>query len=320
MFLGCVNLTNITIPNGVTDIGIFAFSKCSSLKNIIIPENVINIKQDTFSECSSLESVTIPNNVTSIGIRAFMECSSLTNISISNAVESIGDEAFYKCSSLKNITIPNSVTKIGRSAFYECKDLADIQISNNVTSIGDYAFADCKGPIICNTNSKIHEYAESKGIPYILLDNIETDIGEEYKVNKEETWDISKNGDGSIIAKWTLEDKKITISGIGNMKEGNSSDYVFCPKKYTKLVEKIVINLGITSIGEFLDCCNLKEIDIPNSVTRIGYGAFRECDSLKYINVEENNLNYISVNGILYSKDMTEIITIPATKELIINI
>ena len=44
------------------------------------------------------------------------------------------------------------------------------------------------------------------------------EIGTEYEIKEEETWDISKNGDGSVIAKWTLEDRTITISGNGEMK------------------------------------------------------------------------------------------------------
>ena len=49
------------------------------------------------------------------------------------------------------------------------------------------------------------------------------EIGTEYEIKEEETWDISKNGDGSVIAKWTLDDKTITISGNGEMKSWSSS-------------------------------------------------------------------------------------------------
>ena len=69
-----------------------------------IPESVTSIGKWTFSRCSSLTSITIPNSVTNIGEGAFYGCSSLTSITIPNSVTSIGEGAFYGCSSLTSIT------------------------------------------------------------------------------------------------------------------------------------------------------------------------------------------------------------------------
>ena len=90
-FLGCSNLTSITIPDGVTSIGKESFRGCSSLTNITIPDGVTSIGDGAFNNCSSLTSITIPNSVTSIGDYAFDGCSSLTSITIPNSVTSIGD-------------------------------------------------------------------------------------------------------------------------------------------------------------------------------------------------------------------------------------
>jgi hypothetical protein len=110
---------NVTIPNGVTDIGNW-FSSCYGLTSVTIPNGVTSIGEGAFSSCYGLTSVTIGNSVMSIGNRAFYGCSGLTSVTIPNGVESIGNEAFYGCSGLMSITIPNSVASIGNRAFYGC--------------------------------------------------------------------------------------------------------------------------------------------------------------------------------------------------------
>ena len=59
-------VTEFVIPNGVTSIGIMAFSGCSGLTNITIPDSVMSIGDYAFDGCEGLTSVTIGNSVTSI--------------------------------------------------------------------------------------------------------------------------------------------------------------------------------------------------------------------------------------------------------------
>ena len=114
------NIVSVTISNGVTTIGNYAFSSCSRLTSITIPNSVTNIGGYAFYECSGLTSITIPNSVTSIGRSAFSGCSGLTSITIPNSITTIESETFYKCYGLTSITIPNSITTIGGSVFYNC--------------------------------------------------------------------------------------------------------------------------------------------------------------------------------------------------------
>ncbi len=91
--------------------------------NIVIPDGVTGIGSYVFTKYSHLTSITIPDSVTSIGDGAFYKCSSLVNITIPDDVTSIGGRAFYACTGLESITIPNSVTHIGLSAFSDCSGL-----------------------------------------------------------------------------------------------------------------------------------------------------------------------------------------------------
>lgn len=77
-FGACSNLADVTIGNGVTYIGEYAFTYCTALTDIIIPDNVVDIEEGAFCNCSILTSVTIPDSVTRIGNGAFSRCESLT--------------------------------------------------------------------------------------------------------------------------------------------------------------------------------------------------------------------------------------------------
>ena len=153
-FEGCDNLTSVSIPDNVTNIGGGLFLDCSSLTSVVLPKDITSLSvhydhtiiegiYGFFEGCSSLALFTIPNSVTSIGEYAFRSCSALTSITIPNSVTGIGYNAFRGCSSLTSITIPNSITEINSGIFAYCSSLTSITIPNSVTSIGEYAFRSC---------------------------------------------------------------------------------------------------------------------------------------------------------------------------------
>ena len=138
-----MKLTNIVIPDGVTNIAEGAFSDDTSLTGIEIPASVICIGEAAFIDCTSLPIITIPGSVTNIGAGAFEACASLTNATINFGVVAIGEGAFSQCYTLANVTIPGSVTSLGRLAFAWCYDLASVTIGNGMTNMDEAAFENC---------------------------------------------------------------------------------------------------------------------------------------------------------------------------------
>lgn len=142
-FYGCPSLSSIIIPDSVTEIGRCAFYACHSLTTVTIPNSVTKIGHSAFYACISLTSITIPNGVKEIEGGAFSLCSGLTTITIANGLTAIGVGVFSICSSLTSIIIPDSITAIGSMAFSQCSNLKSITIPNSVREIGDDAFWDC---------------------------------------------------------------------------------------------------------------------------------------------------------------------------------
>ena len=89
---------------------------------LTIPEGITEIKSETFKSCDSLTSVTIPNSVTSIGGYAFNGCDGLISAIIPSSIRSIGDFAFCRSDSLTSVyCYATTPPKCGTEIFYDCK-------------------------------------------------------------------------------------------------------------------------------------------------------------------------------------------------------
>ena len=165
-FRFCNGLTEVIIPEGVTEIGDYAFSRCTSLAEVTIPENVTKMGFRAFYGCSNLktlnynaadcqsvsykgaqwtaiETLNIGENVKAINMGAFYGCTSLTEVTIPGSVTKIGNYAFCGCTGLTEVIIPEGVTEIGYDAFQGCSSLSSITVPESVTSIVSGVFAGC---------------------------------------------------------------------------------------------------------------------------------------------------------------------------------
>ena len=119
----------------------------------------------------------------------------------------------------------------------------------------------------------------------------------------------------------------VTSIGFGTFANCTSFTSVTIPDSVTSIGEyafynctsltSVTIPDSVTSIGEraFMDCTSLTSVTIPDSVTSIGERAFMNCTSLTSIPVNTDNLNYSSVDGVLFNKLQTSLILYPAGKE-----
>ncbi len=141
-FSGLKQLTTVSLPNSITDIGASVFTGCDHLQTINLPNNLTEIKIYTFQFCKSLTSITLPAGLTFISNYAFNGCESLESITFPATLEAIGQEAFQDCYEIKSLDIPEGVTSIGLDAFRNCKNLTTVTIPRSVTNFG-FPFTGC---------------------------------------------------------------------------------------------------------------------------------------------------------------------------------
>ena len=92
-----------------------AFAIDCGVTQYTIPDSVTTIGVNAFRSCTSLTSVTIGNGVTTIGEWAFQYCSSLTRVTIGKGVSEIGEYAFKNCSIDTIVCCPKIPPKINDS-------------------------------------------------------------------------------------------------------------------------------------------------------------------------------------------------------------
>ena len=144
-FLGCSELTSLTLPDGITSIGSSAFLGCSGLTSLTLPAGIKWIGSSAFNGCSGLTSLTLPDGIVFIDSRAFCGCSGLTSLNLPAGITSIGDDTFQGCSGLTSLTLPAGITRIGSYAFLNCSGLTSLTLPASITSIGSWAFQGCSG-------------------------------------------------------------------------------------------------------------------------------------------------------------------------------
>jgi len=349
-FYGCETLTDIIMSGNVTSIGEYAFYTCDSLTNIMIPDGVIRLEKGAFGYCKNLTSITIPASVTGDVRAAVRDCEKLTDIDVDennpnyssidgvlynkdrttliqypmgksnpiyyipDGVTNIGKNAFERCKNLISVTIPDGVTIIDENAFSDCENLTNIRIPASVITIAEDAFSGCESLTHVFYGGARSEWnsIDIGGYNYALEDadvyygcKLPWDCQIEYTIENGEVTITSCSSDlcGAFIIPETIEGYPVTEIG----------SYAF--DNCYKLVN-IIIPSGVTSIGNrAFDYCNsMTNITIPASVTSLGNEVFYDCGDLTSIDVDKNNPNYCSDDGVLFNKDKTTLIQYPEGK------
>jgi hypothetical protein len=207
-----------------------------------------------------------------------------------------GNFAFQNAYSLTSVTLPDSITDIGYNPFINCISLKEINVSKNNPN-----YTSIDGVLFDKKVTTIIAFPSGFEGDFTLPDSV-TDIGYNPFNNcfSLKEINVSKNNPNYTSIDGSLFNKEITelIFVSKNM----SGDYI--------------IPDSVTTIGDdaFYGCKLLTSVTTPNSVTSIGYGVFTDCRSLTKINVDENNQNYASIDGVLFNKDFTEILVHPRGK------
>ncbi len=262
-FCGLTSLTSVKMPDSLVNIGESSFNECTGLTTIVIPDSVTTISDGAFSGCERLTEVTLSNNLTTLSSGIFHNCRALKSISIPNGIKTIGSFSFAGCG-LVSLTIPDGVAEIGSSAFYMCSSLISVEISNSVTTIHSAAFSKCSSLTeieIPNSVTVMWDeiFRDCSNLASVVMPNNITFIG-----------NATFNGCSAL----TSLDIPNTVTRIG--------EFAFCG---CNSLEAIEIPYSVTSIweGAFQECSALTSIHMPNSITNIKDQLFKDCSNLTSI-------------------------------------
>ena len=281
-------VNSVTFNNSLETIGAYAFANCSYIQTISLPLSLKTIGESAFASCSKLTSLTLSENISAIGLNAFKNCTSIetlnynviefetnptndlnlftnlgnsttngTIVNIGANVKSIPNYLFRQSYNSNNIVevkfAENSVCEsIGVSSFDNCGNLKILTIPENIKTIGMWAFCKC----------------------YML---------EQINFNAVNCLDFTSGN-----ATFTMSGQNssgITIN-IGSNVEKIPAYFVydsndsFRPNLVAVNFEE---NSVCQSIGNaaFSYYTTLKSVNIPESVTKIGYAAFSGCTAIE---------------------------------------
>ena len=245
-FANCLNVTSVSIPASVKNIGDAAFLNCRELSTVRIYGTDKTIGNYAFYDCwklnslyvddvvswcgidlesfysnpmylgaslydqggHALQDIVIPASVNRIDDYAFICCPNLHSVTIEEGVKSIGEFAFFYCESLASVSLPGSLRYMGESAFCE-SGIKSLVLAEGITSIGEMAFLECNG------------------LTHVDVPN------------------------------------SVTVMGYGA--------FAFCNG-----LKSINLGSGLTYLDHYTlySCPALERVTVPNSVTSMGYGVF----------------------------------------------
>lgn len=273
------SIQKVVITNGITNIGECAFQGCVNLTDVSIPNSVKSLDYGCFGDCNALSGVKLPAGLEFIGDYAFTGCN-LQSIKFPSGLVSIGNYAFQLCP-FRSLPFPSGLVSIGTQAFNNCENLSgEIVLPASLTEFGWCVFA--------GTNH-ISAYVVEPGNP-----SLKSVDGILYTADMKTLIIGPIAYTGSIIIPEgveTIETGAVNYTQASEIKLPStlkvieSSALACCPN-----IQSIVFPEGLSALPDTVLywCSNLNAVSLPDTIERIGYAAFMNCFSLTDISIPDN--------------------------------
>ncbi len=163
-------IEKITIDDGVTNVGSYAFNDCTELYSVSLAKTCTRIGSHAFSGCKRLKALILPQQLTMLDSYAFDGCTRLDYAELPDSLTRIDGWAFRN-TALESVTVPKNVASIGNDAFSGCSKLKTITILNPECKIADSENTIPEGTVISGlSGSTAQQYAENYKREFVRLD------------------------------------------------------------------------------------------------------------------------------------------------------
>lgn len=323
LFYQCSELTgDIDIPHTVRAVGPYAFAGCSGLTGDLDLSGCSALYTRSFAGCKGLNGTLTLPNVTSIPAGIFIDCPFSGKLEIPEGVKSIGDYAFAMNNSstdgFSNITLPSTLKSIGAVAFQHRDGMENkLVLPDGLLHIGDFAFNHCTKFI--NTSVTIPSTVTTIGGDAAIAQG----TGEENTgYGGHVFYDSFYNNTAFVV-----EGDGVFCANNGVLMSSDGTRIVTYPMAKTD--ESYVIPEGVTQIDEMaFGRTKVKSITLPDSFVfsttvpeniinqsgnnfAVAMYVYNNCGEVL---TKDTNPNYKSVDGIVYSKDGTELWYVPTMR------
>lgn len=328
---------SVTVPYGVTNIVVNVFKE-SRISEVVIPSTVTYIERNAFYDCENLTRVTfLPAAVgetvkpLELSNSAFMYCRELKYITLPARLSAFDTNMFFLCGAISEmniekggalssadgmlvegstlvycptgregkVTIPNGITTIGTNAFRGCSRITEIVIPNFVTGIDEYAFGECsrltkvtfKGGAISNLEVGNYAFWKCYGLRTVEFENGS-------KITKIGNYAFSNCG---ALTSFTFP---ASLTEVGNNAFEECSMLRFVAFSENSTTVKFGTNV-------FKNCKTLTRITLSSTISEVPASLINSCDNLMAVEVDSKNTNFKSIDGVLFDKEVTEILFYP---------
>jgi hypothetical protein len=299
-------LVSVTLPDMLDTLGPRAFQNCTSLQHITIPDTLTSIREETFKDCQSLQSVHLGSSLTHIERYAFQGCSALLSLNVPDNVTSISTLAFRDCTSLHTVRIGSGITTLQAGAFQGCTALNTLELSAELRVIEEYAF---RHTGTLNENLVIPEGVTHIGSQAFLGSQVQTvslpasltELGDRSFGNATALTAIQIHPDNTV---YHSQDGVVFQSGafpqLAAYPSGKPDTTYVVPEGTTGILE-----------SAFRDAQHLQHLQLPSTLTTVHGEAFMFNAALETIEISPSNLNFTTIDGVLYNKAVTTLLKYP---------
>lgn len=308
MFLNCVKLKQLEIPNGVTMLG-GSIIAGTGVESLTLPEGLTAIESHTFSDCKSLKEVVLPKSLKTIGYSAFANCSSLKKVVFSTSLEEIGHEAFIGCTSLEELILPSNLKTIDYAAFKNCTALKHVELPAKIEQLSTELFFGCTSILEITLPSRVisiqNSVFEESGLVSVTIPESIVRVGTRIFANCKSLKSVVFAGDNTPIENEMFLGA-VSLQSIQIPKNVTQIPVRFC--QGATALKTIIFNEGLLTIKEeaFLGCTSLESVTFPTTLKSFWARAFKGCTALKSIDFSGAKMSEeASITGVEWFADCT---------------